>query len=117
MKMAVTESPSYLFMAILMITRFGKNKCVFSAKHHVISYDLRGYGHSDTPHVPFSNVEDLKLLLDALGLEKTTLVGSSMGGSVAIDFIGSAFRQRPEISCKHSMAGNQTACSGAAARL
>jgi pimeloyl-ACP methyl ester carboxylesterase len=59
---------------------------LFSAKHHVISYDLRGYGHSGTPRAPFSHVEDLKLLLDALGLEKATLVGSSMGGSVAIDF-------------------------------
>lgn len=58
----------------------------FSANHYVISYDLRGYGQSDTPRISFSNVEDLKLLIDVLGLAKVNLVGSSMGGSVAIDF-------------------------------
>lgn len=58
----------------------------FSANYEVISYDLRGYGQSDTPRRAFSNVEDLKLLLDTLELSKVTLVGSSMGGSVAIDF-------------------------------
>lgn len=58
----------------------------FSANHYVIGYDLRGYGHSDTPRVSFSNVEDLKLLIDSLALSKVTLVGSSLGGSVAIDF-------------------------------
>lgn len=57
-----------------------------SDTHHLISYDLRGYGHSDTPRFSFSHVEDLKLLMSTLGLEKATLVGSSMGGSVAIDF-------------------------------
>lgn len=59
---------------------------VLSAYNFVIGYDLRGYGHSDTPRTSFSNVEDLKLLLDALGLSKVNLVGSSMGGSVAVDF-------------------------------
>ncbi|MEK3792283.1 alpha/beta hydrolase [Paenibacillus sp. FSL R7-0204] len=58
----------------------------FSANYDVIGYDLRGYGHSDTPRRPFSNVEDLKLLLDTFGLTKVTLVGSSLGGSVATDF-------------------------------
>lgn len=58
----------------------------FSTGYDVISYDLRGYGQSDTPRTPFSNVKDLKMLLDTLGLTKVTLVGSSMGGSVAVDF-------------------------------
>ncbi|WP_060861266.1 alpha/beta fold hydrolase [Paenibacillus riograndensis] len=65
----------------------------FSANNYVIGYDLRGYGQSDTPRISFSNVEDLKLLIDALGLSKVTLVGSSMGGSVAIDF-SLAYRER-----------------------
>ncbi|WP_341184695.1 alpha/beta fold hydrolase [Paenibacillus sp. FSL H7-0756] len=58
----------------------------FSTSYDVIGYDLRGYGHSDTPRASFSHVEDLKLLLDTLGLTKVTLVGSSLGGSVATDF-------------------------------
>lgn len=58
----------------------------FSKRHNMISYDLRGYGQSDTPERPYSNVEDLKVLMDTLGLAKATIVGSSMGGSIAIDF-------------------------------
>ncbi|AZS18321.1 alpha/beta fold hydrolase [Paenibacillus lutimineralis] len=49
-------------------------------------YDLRGYGLSSTPNSPFSNVNDLKALIDSLKLQNVTLVGSSMGGSVATDF-------------------------------
>lgn len=98
----------------------------FSTGYDVISYDLRGYGHSDTPRTPFSNVKDLKMLLDTLGLTKVTLVGSSMGGSVAVDFTlaypgdvgpphyGSAFCQRPQLSSEDAMAGDQTAYSGQA---
>ncbi|PYY29807.1 alpha/beta fold hydrolase [Paenibacillus illinoisensis] len=54
--------------------------------NYVVAYDLRGYGRSHTPRNPFSNVDDLKVLLDSLELSKVNLVGSSMGGSVAIDF-------------------------------
>lgn len=54
--------------------------------YQCIRYDLRGYGRSSTPTAAFSNVEDLKALVDMLGLGKVTLIGSSSGGSVAIDF-------------------------------
>jgi len=58
----------------------------FSSLYKTIRYDLRGYGLSSTPSAPFSNVEDLKALVDALKLANVTLVGSSLGGGVAIDF-------------------------------
>lgn len=58
----------------------------FAKEYTVIRYDLRGYGKSDTPTAAFSHFEDLKALLDYLGIEKATFVGSSSGGSVAIDF-------------------------------
>lgn len=54
--------------------------------YQVIRYDLRGYGRSSTPTVSFSNVDDLKALIDFLKLDQVTLVGSSLGGGVAIDF-------------------------------
>lgn len=57
-----------------------------SAHVQLVRYDLRGYGLSSTPTSSFSNVEDLKALIDTLELQKVTLVGSSMGGSIAIDF-------------------------------
>lgn len=56
-------------------------------KHvQVIRYDLRGYGQSDTPTAAFSHVDDLKHLMEHLNLDKVILVGSSMGGGIAIDF-------------------------------
>lgn len=58
----------------------------FAAYYQVIRYDLRGYGQSGTPHSAFSNADDLKALIDALQLQKVTLVGSSSGGSAALDF-------------------------------
>jgi 3-oxoadipate enol-lactonase len=58
----------------------------FSKQHDVIRYDLRGYGRSDPPSEVFSNVQDLLELLVFLDVERATLVGESMGGTIAIDF-------------------------------
>lgn len=52
----------------------------------VIRYDVRGYGRSDLPQAPFSNTADLLMLLDALKVERTALVGCSMGGNIAVTF-------------------------------
>jgi len=57
------------------------------AKHYkVIRYDVRGYGKSEIPQKPYSDVEDLYSLLNFLNVRKTCLIGSSMGGKIAIDF-------------------------------
>ena len=57
------------------------------AKHfRVIRYDLRGFGKSATPDIPFSNEEDLVLLLQRLRVKRATLVGLSLGAAVAVDF-------------------------------
>lgn len=58
----------------------------FSQKFKTIRYDLRGYGLSSKPGSAFSNVDDLKTLVDYLKLQNIVLVGSSMGGGVALDF-------------------------------
>ncbi|WP_020620792.1 alpha/beta fold hydrolase [Paenibacillus daejeonensis] len=52
----------------------------------VITYDLRGTGQSPAPLSPTSLVEDLRGLLDHLGLERVTLIGHSMGGQAVTDF-------------------------------
>jgi len=54
--------------------------------HHVIRYDRRGYGRSDIPAKPFSNVEDLHTLLTSLKVERATLIGCSMGGLLSIQY-------------------------------
>lgn len=54
--------------------------------YHVISYDRRGYGQTETDDVPFNHLVDLEAVLDQLSIHAAILVGSSMGGGLAIDF-------------------------------
>ena len=58
----------------------------FSERHRVVRPDLRGFGESPLPGGPFSNVEDVRALLDELGLGQAAVVGNSFGGRVALDF-------------------------------
>lgn len=55
-----------------------------------VLYDLRGHGRSERPPDGYrveDMVEDLRSLLDALGLERpVTLVGNSFGGLLAVSF-------------------------------
>ena len=56
-------------------------------RYRVIRYDLRGHGKTTAPiTVPFAAHEDLRDLLDDLGIRRATLVGLSMGARVAVDF-------------------------------
>lgn len=54
--------------------------------HHVVRYDIRGYGKSPPPDKPYFHHDELRALLDHLHIERATLVGLSLGGSIAIDF-------------------------------
>ncbi len=59
----------------------------FSQRYRVVRLDVRGHGQSAPPSgKPYSRSEDLKALLDHLGLAHAHVLGLSMGGSVAIDF-------------------------------
>ena len=52
----------------------------------VIRYDARGHGRSTARMGPYSTLEDLRRLLDHLGVARAHLVGLSMGAGVALDF-------------------------------
>jgi len=54
--------------------------------YHVIAYDRRGYGETETEDVPFNHLVDLEAVLDSLSIHAAIFVGSSMGGALAIDF-------------------------------
>jgi pimeloyl-ACP methyl ester carboxylesterase len=54
--------------------------------HIVVTYDRPGFGRSPLPPGPYSQVADLRGLLDELALERVSLVGCSGGGSVALEF-------------------------------
>jgi pimeloyl-ACP methyl ester carboxylesterase len=54
--------------------------------HTVVRYDARGHGESSPVTGPYSHHEDLRDLLDGLGLDRPALVGLSLGARTAIDF-------------------------------
>nr|WP_168505908.1 alpha/beta fold hydrolase [Streptomyces sp. S1D4-11]QIY93935.1 alpha/beta fold hydrolase [Streptomyces sp. S1D4-11] len=57
------------------------------ARHRdVIRYDARGLGRSTPPGEPFSDIDDLRAVLDHFGLRQAALVGLSMGGETSLDF-------------------------------
>jgi pimeloyl-ACP methyl ester carboxylesterase len=58
----------------------------FAEQFRTIRYDVRGYGKSSKPEREYSNVEDLRALLEELGVERAALIGCSMGGGIAVDF-------------------------------
>ncbi len=60
-----------------------------SAEHRLLIYDNRGAGKSQKPEVDYTlqdMADDLLDLLDALGIEKTSVLGISMGGMIAQEF-------------------------------
>jgi len=56
-----------------------------SSAHRVIRYDARGHGRSSVQNGEYSHVEDLRALLDGLGVERAVLVGLSLGARTSID--------------------------------
>ena len=63
----------------------------FSRRYRVITYNARGYPPSDVPtsiddYTQSQSVDDLKALLDHLGIDLAHIAGLSMGGNVALNF-------------------------------
>lgn len=86
-----------LLHSVGLSTREGwRNQIPVLAKHFtVLSYDFRGLGQSETGREPLgvdTFVGDLEDLLAQLGIERTALMGASLGG-----FVAQAFAlERPE---------------------
>jgi 3-oxoadipate enol-lactonase len=55
--------------------------------YRVVRYDYRGFGGSRTEAVDFSHRDDLRAVLDALGIERTAVVGNSYGAMIALDTV------------------------------
>src|SRR5881398_2185809 len=54
-------------------------------RFRTIRTDLRFFGRSTGPAVPWSWVDDVVGVLDALEVESVALAGLSMGGRIAVD--------------------------------
>ena len=61
---------------------------MLTERYHVLALDQRGHGESARPGIYSFELmrDDLKAFADALSLERFTLVGHSMGGTVAFLF-------------------------------
>jgi pimeloyl-ACP methyl ester carboxylesterase len=58
----------------------------FGATHRVLRYDARGFGRSSLPTAEYAHADDLRALVDHLGLGPVHVVGLSMGGGIAASF-------------------------------
>jgi 3-oxoadipate enol-lactonase len=55
-------------------------------RFRVVRYDRRGYGATPAATAPFASVDDVAAVMKAAGVQHATLVGSSSGGGIAVDF-------------------------------
>src|SRR5262245_39705733 len=55
-------------------------------RYHVLRYDRRGMGRSPPATAPFVPADDLAELLRDRHVDRATLIGSSSGSGLAIDF-------------------------------
>lgn len=62
-------------------------------EHQVIRLDFRGFGQSPAATEPYAVYEDIRGLLDELGIEQTFFVSHSMGGIVQLE-VACAFPER-----------------------
>jgi pimeloyl-ACP methyl ester carboxylesterase len=58
---------------------------VLAGEFTVVTYDQRGFGESTLPSGPATYTDDLRALLDHLGIERAALVGVSLGGRVVLE--------------------------------
>jgi 3-oxoadipate enol-lactonase len=86
------KSPTVLFLNGIMTAFESWNPVAQAAQQlgfNTLSYDYRGQWGSEVTPGPYSmdgHREDLKALLDALGIAQAHLVGTSYGGMVAMPF-------------------------------
>jgi 4,5:9,10-diseco-3-hydroxy-5,9,17-trioxoandrosta-1(10),2-diene-4-oate hydrolase len=65
------------------------NISVLARYHRVYAIDMVGAGLTDKPQVAYSltyQAQFLKEFMDALGIDRASLIGSSMGGGTALQF-------------------------------
>jgi 3-oxoadipate enol-lactonase len=85
---AAGEGEPLLFVHGLGYDRFGWGPApaLLSGRFRVITFDNRGVGESDDPPGPYTTTEmaaDAVAVLDAAGVDRAHVVGTSLGGMIA----------------------------------
>jgi 3-oxoadipate enol-lactonase len=65
---------------------FDDQVAALARRYRVVRYELHGFGRSGMPQQPYTHHEALLGLLRHLGIDRTALLGMSLGGSIAVDF-------------------------------
>jgi 4,5:9,10-diseco-3-hydroxy-5,9,17-trioxoandrosta-1(10),2-diene-4-oate hydrolase len=68
-------------------SNFRQNLSALSQTYRTILIDQPGFGQSDVPPDGFNNADHLKAFMDALGVQKASLIGNSMGAGIALRFV------------------------------
>jgi pimeloyl-ACP methyl ester carboxylesterase len=71
-------------------TSWSRQIPVFSGEYRLVALDNRGAGRSDAPDTPYTMemlADDLAGLLDAIGIDSAHILGASMGGMIAQQFV------------------------------
>jgi 3-oxoadipate enol-lactonase len=71
---------------IANLTMWEQQVPVFSKHFKTIRFDVRGFGETPDPPGKYTDHEDLKALLDLLGVGRAHILGISNGGRIALDF-------------------------------
>ncbi len=58
----------------------------FSTRFYCVTYDVRGFGKTESDNGKFNNRRDLLALLDHLKIDRAILMGCSRGGQISGDF-------------------------------
>lgn len=85
-----------------------------SGQYRVLRYDVRGHGESEAPPGPYTveqMADDLRELLEALGIFEVHFVGLSMGGCIGMAFAAA----HPDLA-KGLVLCDTTACYGPEAK-
>jgi pimeloyl-ACP methyl ester carboxylesterase len=78
----------FIHPPLLTTQTFNYQKAQLSDEFQVITFDIRGHGESQASQRKITYpliVEDIRLLLDALGIKKAYLCGYSTGGSIVLE--------------------------------
>jgi pimeloyl-ACP methyl ester carboxylesterase len=98
-RIAGSGPPVVLIHGMVNSSRHWERVALQLAEHHtVIAPDLLGHGDSATPRGDYSlgaHAASIRDLLSAIGVERASIVGHSLGGGVAMQFFW-AFPQRTE---------------------
>ncbi len=80
----------FIHPPVLTSLNFHRQIVGLSTQFRTIAFDIRGHGHSESSAIALTYpliVDDIKKLLDYLGIEQAYLCGYSTGGSIVLEFL------------------------------